>query len=1025
MKKTITVLLISTIFFATSVVGQTDQLCSDALQEARSYLLTITDTVDYQKVVNLLLYAREICGEVEKEKVNNLIQKAFDLIAAERDRAREAEQTAAKERDIAAIAKREAETKQATALAASALNERNLSSNPYRFINYRLAEEAYFLHPDDVQVRNVFLSATQSFRPHLILRGHEEEILGAVFSEDKSQVLSWSRDGSARVWNLSDPTNPILLRGDTTVFGARFLDNDERIFTWDIKGVGRIWDPKRPNDPYVLEAPEKAIRKVAFSADGDRALSIGLDKIVRVWDLSAPQKPIVLKGHTRHINKAFFVRDEQKVITWSKYDGTLRIWDLTDSVSHIQLTGIHHTYSGIVLSPDTTLVLIPMKDGTAKVWSLENPEHAIDLKGHNGMITNALFSADNKRVITWSKDKTARVWDLDNPQTPIVLQQEEEVSSGRKKKNTIGERIEFEDGNSVVLLPDNYEAPEIKGAAFCADHKSVVTWRKDGNIHLWNLEKLDSVQVLEGNFPMLVSAKFTPNHDKLMIWNQDGLVRIFDLTMPQNFSVFKMRGGKDVVFTADGEKFIAWKNSSVALLQSLDDPENALVLNGHKKLIQGATYAPDENQVLTWSDDLTVRIWDLSAPVNPIRLEDRVSDMTLTADRKQVLYGTGDGTVKIWSLEDPSDSIFWKRHRGRVEGTMFTKNEEEVISWGRDSTVHLWDLSSPAHPVISIRNSGRVRGAAITADKEKMLTWGDTTVYLWNLVDSTKTMILESLNREIEGCAFVEQDQKVMIWDDESVRLRYLGDSTFSKVLTNNLNSELYFSEDRNLILFCGYDTAYVWNMSGFGPPLRTPLSGSDYDFSYLDGVQFIPDGEQIILWHLNHIMVWDLKTPNNPRVLSTETYLSITPDKKRLLSLDDDNNMRIWNLEKLSDPPILLNQHPSFIIRSTVFSANGKQILTWSGNNYIHIWSFSNPEEPIVLQVDEAIRKVTFTADEQRILVQTNTGLWLWDLDIERVIHRLYQKFPVMMRQPLEEAFEIKYGLQALYLKRMKPFTN
>ena len=79
--------------------------------------------------------------------------------------------------------------------------------------------------------------------------------MGAVFSKDEERVLTWSRDGSARIWSAKDGsalTAP--MKHDKSVSGAVFSKDEERVLTWSDDGSARIWSAK---DGSALTAPMK------------------------------------------------------------------------------------------------------------------------------------------------------------------------------------------------------------------------------------------------------------------------------------------------------------------------------------------------------------------------------------------------------------------------------------------------------------------------------------------------------------------------------------------------------------------------------------------------------------------------------------------------------------------------------------------------------------------------------------------------------------------------------------------------
>ncbi|MDM8523359.1 hypothetical protein QUF80_08305, partial [Desulfococcaceae bacterium HSG8] len=111
---------------------------------------------------------------------------------------------------------------------------------------------------------------------------------GALFSKDESRILTWSRDGTARVWNASDGkplTEP--MKHESYVNGAVFSKDESRILTWSADGTTRLWNA---SDGKPLSEPMKhegSVWGAVFSKDESRILTWSSDGTARVWDIGA------------------------------------------------------------------------------------------------------------------------------------------------------------------------------------------------------------------------------------------------------------------------------------------------------------------------------------------------------------------------------------------------------------------------------------------------------------------------------------------------------------------------------------------------------------------------------------------------------------------------------------------------------------------------------------------------------------------------------------------------------------------
>jgi WD40 repeat protein len=74
-----------------------------------------------------------------------------------------------------------------------------------------------------------------------VLRGHRDWVLGGYFGRHSDQILTVSRDGTARIWN-PDGSYLMTLRGHNSwVTAACFGEKDSCVFTASADHTVRRW----------------------------------------------------------------------------------------------------------------------------------------------------------------------------------------------------------------------------------------------------------------------------------------------------------------------------------------------------------------------------------------------------------------------------------------------------------------------------------------------------------------------------------------------------------------------------------------------------------------------------------------------------------------------------------------------------------------------------------------------------------------------------------------------------------------
>ena len=78
------------------------------------------------------------------------------------------------------------------------------------------------------------------------------------------------------------------------------------------------------------------IISAAFSRDGERVVTGGVNGNVVVWDVTAEREVATLKGHTDEVESVAFSRDGNFVASGSE-DGSARVWEVEKARTYTQL----------------------------------------------------------------------------------------------------------------------------------------------------------------------------------------------------------------------------------------------------------------------------------------------------------------------------------------------------------------------------------------------------------------------------------------------------------------------------------------------------------------------------------------------------------------------------------------------------------------------------------------------------------------------------------------------------------------
>ena len=170
--------------------------------------------------------------------------------------------------------------------------------------------------------------------PHetFTLSGHTGEITYVTYSADGKQVLSLSRDSTARIWDVETGKISKVLKGyNGAVRAAVFLEDTLQIKTYADDHNIKIWDLEtglEASSKNLLPMDERVI-SAAFSPDGSR-LALGLKARAEVYDANNGEllyelSPFGHPGLRVNIMDIGFSIDGERIVTAS-YSHEVAVW---------------------------------------------------------------------------------------------------------------------------------------------------------------------------------------------------------------------------------------------------------------------------------------------------------------------------------------------------------------------------------------------------------------------------------------------------------------------------------------------------------------------------------------------------------------------------------------------------------------------------------------------------------------------------------------------------------------------------
>jgi eukaryotic-like serine/threonine-protein kinase len=613
-----------------------------------------------------------------------------------------------------------------------------------------------------------------------------------------------------------------------------------------------LWS--RINAKLTLKAHVGGVMDVAFSPDGRRLVTCGLDQTAKVWDATTGKQLITLEGHKGHLYCTAFSPDGRRIVTGAGFAGTgispgeAKVWDTATGQQLFELKGHNYSVFAVAFSPDRRriataaaeraygpsevkvwdaatgqeLLTIPLSEnvrcvafspdgqrivtGSAKmkvkIWDAATGKDLLTVTAHSGRITGVAFSPDGRRIVSSSWDKTAMIWD---------------AATGRELHTLKG------------------HAGVVFSAAFSPDGRRIVTGSSDQTAKIWDAETALEIFTLKGHAAMLRSVAFSPDGHRIATASEDNSARVWDAERGQEIPMLggHARDVNSIAFRPDGERLVTSSGDNIARVWDTATGRVVLSLGGKggSPAIPGVwsvAFSPDGQRIVTGGQDKLAKVWDAETGQELLALDhaNAVLSAVFSPDGKLIAAGVGwygeqrVGEVKVW--DTATGQLRFTLQATPAWAVAFSPDGKRLATGGANGAVKLWNAATGQEILALKRHRGGVSGVAFSRDGRRLVTGShDKTAKVWDTGTGQELFTLKGHTHYVRCVAFSPDGQRIVTGsDDRTVRIweSSTGEEVFTlKGHTKEVRS-VAFSPDGQRLVTGADAVARVWSAAPLEP---------------------------------------------------------------------------------------------------------------------------------------------------------------------------------------------------------------
>ncbi len=740
--------------------------------------------------------------------------------------------------------------------------------------------------------------------------------------------------------------------------------------------IGRTYCDRVYEVPRAAAGDQAGVALHAQAVDGSKTLVWSGDRNLYMWDnLWTPRgdRPLRLAGH----------RERQWGITINEAGGIEVLPGTSLDDKKLGQFGFHFVAGGPEPNRAGVYGALELGEGRIVTWchdrvmvvsDLLSGEALARLEGHTDWVRGAL-DLDGQRFVSWGDDGCLWVWNSDTLEClAIVRAHDDWIMEARLQREA-----------NLMLTRD--------------DTQTVRAW----SLTDWTLQGvLERVPAGWDAVTVTASGRLALNdamaHDPPLNWTME--------TRGQPAARMVMLDRRRCAFLHGDGRFEVWDSWAHHWL-------NDCV--GHRSTVVGLQCSsPDSKRFLTWSEDGTVRRWQMEAvdedwPYQPVGDDGRVSRRSdeeiaaIAATRQQerlqrhrnaarhhgpirgvarVASGefaswADDGDVRVWQTTDGASRLCIPAHAGPVAGA-FSVLASCIATWSRDGRVRIFDLTDGrAMGTLSLDNENF--GNVLPLDEGLILVAVTReSIRLWDLGAVREVAVFcEELGPVRVDAARLLAGEYVLCWSVD------YGDEPYALNLWSIADGRRQARFDHAAA--DGVDHMFLW--SDAGPLVYWDLANGleigrvkEFAGASIASVLVLGSGKLLVRWASGLLAVWEVDR-GDPRDVPLPGSSPIQRidriDDQWLVAFDDDDHLILWDAATMT----CAGQAPahSYTVRQ-LLPLGGRQFLSVELDGRLRHLDFDTGQaEDIPTPVGRRIEQAVFLDCDRVLLREIEGAIWLW----------------------------------------------
>lgn len=520
-------------------------------------------------------------------------------------------------------------------------------------------------------------------------------------------------------------------------------------------------------------------------------------------------------------------------------------------------------------------------------------------------------------------------------------------------------------------------------------------------LHLggWNVNaQQDSIRLglPLGHTGQITSLTYSHNQ-RLIMTTGDHTIAIWDAKKGNLIRLFSGHNNdiSNAMFNKDDSQILSYSNDGEVILWNVFTGAKILSFDNKDGLnnIRFVCFSPDEKYIYTTTIDL-IRLWDAQTGVLKRELNLGSSKAIFLENGKEVVSLYSNGIFK-WNIGNYAEFKSFHDDEAKLEDIIWDSNDNHFIVGTEDGNILIFDENLKQIPESEVKQYPSFNFKHTSIRKNKKLTIKENNLIEVEELQSKRKLYIINLEYEDKSYSdfvpevhFTEDEQRIITRNPNDPLVK-VWDATTGKLIAQ-LNAGFYdpyssvsvlSSLDNQQLVTISYDGVDVWNMNSLKKSFTLINHASKFSYAAFNSKKnkIVSSTKQDSI----EIQVWEF-----PHLLKNKNFSTIPPELfetgfNNHILVEDNDHLKIFDIDKEQLSSII--SESSSQISYAKFDSLSQRLLTITGNNrLVKLWNLKENTSRIIdsLSENEHFISGDFSPNHDKILIIKGSNFDGFDSD-------------------------------------------